>query len=515
MSRFACVWVPFFAAAAHERCEPALRERPLAVVSAPGDSPAARIVEANGVARAAGVRPGTTEAEGRTRCAALEIRKLSREHVASARHALLEGALAVSPRVEDGGAGLVYVDTRGLDRLFGDPGAIGDRLLRQARGVGLPARVGLAPSRTAARVAATRSGHRVTVIPTGCEREALAGVPLAVLTLSADLASTLARWGITTLGQLAALPRDGIATRLGGAGLRAQDLALGRDREPFQGYAPPPFFEEAQGLEWELDSLLALGVVLRGVLERLCARLTAAHVFADALDVRLELASGERHARAVALAAPMREVAPMLALVTLDLAAHPPGAPVTGVALSARPVRARAGQGGLWQPAAPALRDLAVVLGRLATLVGADNVGSPVVLDSHCPAAFEIAPFTPPPAGAGTGTGEPHAPAADPPHLALRRLSPPRRVEVETDGERPLRVDMAPRVDAPAAAGPRAPSARQNVVRCAGPWRSSGDWWDARAWARDEWDVMLGDGTLWRLARDRITGHWSLDGAYD
>src|SRR2546425_781049 len=44
----ACVWVPFFAAAAAERCEPALAERPLAIVR--GTPPATRVVEANAVA---------------------------------------------------------------------------------------------------------------------------------------------------------------------------------------------------------------------------------------------------------------------------------------------------------------------------------------------------------------------------------------------------------------------------------------------------------------------------------
>src|SRR5439155_425030 len=206
-------------------------------------------------------------------------------------------------------------------------------------------------------------------------------------------------WGVRTLGELAALPRDGLAVRLGPAGLRAHDLALGHDRDPFCAWTPPPFWDEAQGLEWEIDSLGALAVVLDAVLGRLCARLVAASLAADALDVRLELASGGHHARAVALAVPMCEVKPMLALLTLDLEAHPPAAAVTRVTVSAHPVRAR-GEG-------------------------------------------------------------------------------------------------------------------QCVVGCAGPWRASGAWWDVQAWARDEWDVALGDGTLCRLARDLTTDGWSLDGVYD
>jgi len=549
VSRFACLWVECFVAAAVERSEPALRAAPLAVV-APAPS-VTRVVDANAAAREYGVRAGVTETEARARCPALVTRSFSEAHVRSARHALLEAALGVSPRVEDAGAGLVYVDAVGLTWLHGDPAAIGRRLVSQARAVGFPGcRVALAGSRAAARVAAVSAAEPLTVVPPGAERAALTGARLAALDLAPDLAATLEGWGVRTLGELAALPRDGLAVRLGPAGLRAHDLALGHDRDPFCAWTPPPFWEEAQGLEWEIDSLGALGVVLDAVLGRLCARLVAASLAADALDIRLELASGGHHARTVALAVPMCEVKPMLALIVLDLEAHPPNAAVTRVTASAHPVRARAGQGGLWQPPAPRLRDLVAVLARLAALVGPDNVASPRLDDSHRPDAYTMLPFSPPDEPGGANGADPGAgsvprargrrdpfpptdsgpraprwsPAAteqrtraawsrdpggggrtrgqDPPlsdenRLMLRRVRPARRVPVATDDERPSRVDG------------------QRVVGCAGPWRASGAWWDVEAWARDEWDVALGDGTLCRLARDLTTGEWCVDGVYD
>src|SRR5439155_613530 len=76
----------------------------------------------------------------------LRTRLRVEEYVASARHALLEAALAVSPRIEDGGAGLAYVETVGLERLIGDPAAIGRRLVHQVRAIGLIPRVALAAS---------------------------------------------------------------------------------------------------------------------------------------------------------------------------------------------------------------------------------------------------------------------------------------------------------------------------------------------------------------------------------
>jgi len=507
VSRFACVLVEHFGAAAVERCEPSLRERPLAILGAGGDrpkvedgrAPTARIMttlEANGVAREHGVRPGMTETEARARCPMLTTRAWVEEHVAAARHALLEAALAVSPRIEDGGPGLAYLDTVGLERLIGEPATIGRRLVHQVRAIGLIPRIGLAASRTAARIAAATGSGSVTVIPPGHERAMLAKISITTLHLAPDLAATLARWGVRTLGELATLPRGGLAARLGPAGLRAHDLALGLDRDPFRPWTPPPFWEEAQGLDWEIDSLGVLAGVLETVLERLCRRLAAVSLVADSVEIRLGLASGGHHARNVALAYPMSEAKPMLTLAVLDLEAHPPPAAVTRVTISAHPIRTQATQGGLWQPSAPAPRDLVTVLARLAALVGADNLGSPAVIDSHRSDAFTMLAFSP---ASDPESFDPRpdddAPGAD--RIALRRMRPPRRVEVETAGERPVRVDA------------------RFVMAAAGPWRGSGDWWDLQAWARDEWDVALGDGVLCRLFRDRLAGHWYLDGVYD
>jgi hypothetical protein len=68
-----------------------------------------------------------------------------------------------------------------------------------------------------------------------------------------------------------------------------------------------------------------------------------------------------------------------------------------------------------------------------------------------------------------------------------------------------------------------------HVDRCAGPWRTSGDWWiggrtaDAGAtvraprasWDRDEWDVALSDGATYRVFRERESGAWFIEGILD
>ncbi len=502
MTRVACVLVPHFAAAAAERVDPGLRERPLAIVA--GAPPLTRLVEANTAAREHGVAPGMTEAEARTRCPTLASRPAMPELVEAATQALLQACLGVSPRIEHAGSGLVHVEIEGLERLIGPDRAIGDRLARLTARVGLPgACVGIADSRVAARVAARRATARVTVIPAGADQASLAAASLDVLDLPDDFRATLSRWGLTTVGELAAQPRIGLADRLGPAGLRAQALARGHDLEPFRPYVAPPFWEEALGVDWEIDTLPALVVALERLVGRLSARLGTARLAADGLTLGLELASGGGDHRLVPLAYPLREPEPMRALLRFSLEAHPPPGAVTRITLGASAVAARPAPRELWEPAGPPTRDLDAVLARLVVLAGPESIGSPVVSDSHRPDAFVLVPFVSPAGTAPLGTLPPAAV-----RLALRRLRPPRAIEVEPDGvtdgvgQRLTRV----RLDG------RAPI---RVLTCAGPWRLSGEWWDAAPWARDEWDVELANGLVCRLARDGLRGTWYLDGIYD
>ncbi|HYE93675.1 MAG TPA: hypothetical protein VEA38_21770, partial [Terriglobales bacterium] len=346
----------------------------------------------------------------------------------------------------------------------------------------------------AARVAA-RLGRAVTVIPPGRERAMLAAAPVAVLEPDPKITAVLTQWGIRTLGDLAALPRAELSARLGAPGVRLHELACGEDRDLFVPYSPPPFYQEAQQVEWELTTLAQLAEVLVLVLERLCTRLALSHLVADVVDLDLTLTTAAHHHVRVPFAYPLRDSAAMVKLALQSIESNPPTSAATALAVTAHPVRALPGQHGLWEPRLPAARDLATILTRLSTLVGADAVGSPRVLDSHRPDAVTLTKFAleGPSATATPGAGE-HA------HLMLRRVRPPRAISVEAD-EVPRAVTWN--------------GVRYGVTTAAGPWRLSGEWWDVAGWARDEWDVALADGTLCRVARDLRTGAWLLDGVYD
>jgi protein ImuB len=157
----------------------------------------------------------------------------------------------------------------------------------------------------------------------------------------------------------------------------------------------------------------------------------------------------------------------------------------------------RAEQMSLFGPRAPAPARLATTLARLSSLVGPDRVGAPVVPDTHDPAAFDLAPFAPPALDdAPASTGAPSR------SLARRMLRPPRVAEVFCDRALPTYV--------------RADGMGGRVVQIAGPWRTRHGWWRGEGEShRDDFDVTLSDGGVYRIFHDLVNGGWFIDAQYD
>ncbi|HMB52650.1 MAG TPA: DNA polymerase Y family protein [Thermoanaerobaculia bacterium] len=356
MSWVACLVVPLFPLAARLRSEPELLDEAVVVVE--GNGNAARVVAATRRGRRAGIEAGQTLPQARALLPKLTVRGRDERCEASAQEALLDAAGELSPRVEDGGAGVVYADATGLERYVGRHAAgrswqqaLGQALVDAADRAGLPTRAGVATSKLAARVAADQPGSP-TVVAAGEEAAFLAPLPLASLTPGAKVATTLERWGLHSVGDFARLPAAEVASRLGSAGEELHAVARGEDPRPLVPHAPPPVFREGMELEWPIVQLEPFLFVGRAALERLTARLAGRGLACVRLEVSLRLEPDGHHERSIDLPAPTRDAKTLLTLVRLDLEAHPPGAPVAGFTLAAHPDRPREAQLTLFGPEA-------------------------------------------------------------------------------------------------------------------------------------------------------------------
>jgi protein ImuB len=491
--RLASLYVPDFPLAALLRAEPDLIGTPLAVVDELRSLARLKAISAEAVRR--GVTVGLTTAQAKAIAADLVVRQVAPGVLRAAQAALCDAAESFTPRVEDAGEGLAYLDVEGVGALFESESRLANALAQRVMSFGLEARVGVAGSKVAAYLAACHGGGGA-VIPPGEEWHFLAPVPIRLLEPGPDLAATLQRWGIRRIGDLAALPMTAVGARLGPEGVSLVRRARGEDERPLVPRLLPLQFEEEVEIEYSIEALEPLLFVLRGLLDRLTARLALRGFICGDLRLSLRFGNRGRDERTIAVVAPSNEVKVLLALVRLQLEMHPPTAAIEGVRIAAVGERLRAAQLDLFRPNGPAPTRLAITLARLGAICGADRVGAPAVADTYRPDAYGLAPFHP------TSALSPQPSALSPTiPLALRAVRPPRAVEVFCERDRLEFV--------------RGDGLAGRVVHAAGPWRVHGEWWSESGYARDYYDVQLSDGCVYRLYCDLGTRNWFVDGVYD
>jgi protein ImuB len=407
-------------------------------------------------------------------------------------------AFEFSPTVEQTAPDTVALDVSGLDRLFGLPQEIAAAMAHRAAETGLACHIALAANPDAAICAArgfSRARLGPSVIPQGDEAKFLGPLPLWLLEPSPELLETLGRWGIRRFQELAALPPLGIAERLGPEGLRLRELARGEASRKLLPIPDPLRFEDQVELEYPIELLEPLGFLLTRLINGLATSLATRGLATDELRLRLKLENRDTHRRTLRLPVPSLDAKAFLKLLQLDLAAHPPAAPIVHVWFGVNPVRPQSAQSGLFVPTAPEPVGLELTLARIRAIVGEDRAGSPRLLDTHRPGAFCME--RPSPAGAPSGAAAGSRVLGA--RLTLRLFRPPRPARVALAEGHPSFI--------------AAQAIRGKVMDMAGPWRTSGDWWTADSWSRDEWDIALSDGILYRLYCS--PAGWFVEGSYD
>lgn len=449
---------------------------------------------------------------------------------------------AFSPWVEAVEADLVLMDLGGLTRQWPEEKQLAVAIRQKFEEQDLRAQVAIASNRITARLLA-RGCVDSAVVPPGQEKQFLAPLPLELLEPPEELRQVFERWGLQTLEDLARLPKNSLAQRLGEKGMELYFQACGQDGAPLTPCIPTEIFEASFVFDWPLDNSEPLAFTMNHLLERLCTQLASVCLATEGVTLSLELANRASDTRLLRFGYPLRDPSTILSLLRMNLETHPPEAAIIslGIRLCTTPLRPI--QFSLIDPPLPAPEKLARTLARLAALVGEQNVGSPALLDTHRPDAFLMQSFQPSAGRTSQVTGrrskvpsfecevshgctnlkrgardrEPETQSSEratsdlrpvtcdarPAYMALRRFRPPLPARVVTRQRQPVAVKTA--------------AIEGQVLKCGGPWRSSGEWWEnGQRWARDEWDVLLSNGGLYRLCRDLLQKEsWFVDGIYD
>ena len=282
-------------------------------------------------------------------------------------------------------------------------------------------------------------------------------------------------------------------------------------KEPVQG------FEKSVELDDPVDLIEPLSFIIAGLLNQLCASLQASALATNELRFRLRLENRTEIHRTLPLPFPTRDQKILLKLLLLDIEADPPKAAIVGVSIKAEPAKPRVTQHGLFQALSPEPEKLELTIARIAKMVGAHNIGSPEILNTHRPGVFRMRKFRV--LRSSRSKSRSRSKPSKPSIISrlerkqgFRVFNPPLQVEVHAPSGRPTRISAK-----------KASNTRRNidgrVMKRAGPWRKTGDWWADDSWARDEWDVAIGSSNveqgLYRIYHDLQTDAWFVEGMYD
>jgi nucleotidyltransferase/DNA polymerase involved in DNA repair len=405
---------------------------------------------------------------------------------------VLDALDAVSPLVDDVRPGLAFLEMRGIE---GSAHAWMVRARATLLSFALPFRFGIGANKICARAAAHVSGDGIC--PDGAERALLAPLPVTLLDVDEPTRERLRLLGIERLGDVARLPHGPFVRRFGPAAATWHALARGIDRSPFVPRGHAVAIEASMFGEGHADDEAQVIFALRILLARIAADLERCGKRAGTLRLDIELEDGTTNGMDVPLATPTAYERAMLDVMRAKIEGMTFTAAIVGLRVRALQLE----EGGESQTLFVAddldPQRIAVAIARLEAVLG-ERMQRARTNEAHAlEERFSYERFVPP-------KREMFAEASLPPGAAL---VPQLRLLAVRE------IDVRLRAGEPAFIGE--PS--QAVLECAGPWRieerPSTPLRTAEAIVRDEYDVLLEDGALYRIYRQGT--RWYLRGAYD
>ncbi|MFN2542741.1 MAG: hypothetical protein ABR514_11340, partial [Chthoniobacterales bacterium] len=161
-----------------------------------------------------------------------------------------------------------------------------------------------------------------------------------------DILEVLRKWGIHTLGQLAALDREELRARLGPEAVRLWERANGTATRLLKFVLPPESFEESFEFEHEIETAEPLLFMLRRFLEQLAFRLSAIYLVARELILTITFSGEQTNAsaartyeRVFKIPQPTNDVDLLFRMLQTHLENFTSEQPIVAVALRAEPIR--------------------------------------------------------------------------------------------------------------------------------------------------------------------------------
>src|SRR5260370_42675954 len=123
-----------------------------------------------------------------------------------------------------------------------------------------------------------------------------------------QILAILHKWGIHTIGQLAALNKQQLGERLGPEAIRMWERANGQSSRVIKLIRPSESFQESFEFENEIEAAEPLLFMLRRFLEQLALRLSSIYLVAKELTLQITIADKQIYERVFKIPQPTNDV---------------------------------------------------------------------------------------------------------------------------------------------------------------------------------------------------------------
>lgn len=397
----------------------------------------------------------------------------------------------------------LYLALDGVTHLYGDELQFAEYVARQFRGAGYRPRLAIANTTSAAWAVTRFSRSALKVIPESADK-LLHRLPIAALRLSDKTLDQLDRLGIHQVGQLADLPRESLPSRIGKTVLKQLDRLSGDYLEPLVSHQPPPIFEQQWSLEQATSHWETIQHIVRVLLQRLAEKLARHGRGTVRFTIRFDCAPSDPLLIQVGLYRPSADADHLNHLAQMQLESVKALRAVdcvTVIATDTEPLEQS--QRDLFGESLENPRELADLVERLSSRLGAERVAKPILLDDWQPEkAFGYRPLT---GGGLVGDGLKSTVGIRPAgalQRPLRIFSPPPPIEV-----------LAVIPDGPP--GCFYYQGQKRITACWGPERIETAWWRGPSVKRDYYRVETESASRFWIFRRLNDGQWFLQGRFD
>lgn len=400
---------------------------------------------------------------------------------------LVEIANRFSHRVEAIESGVLF-DVSGMHNRIGSPSQIAGKIFEEVREKNIDANVAVAANAQTA-VLYARSKPGVTVVEDKIHQR----LPLESLGIDQDTLNIFHTLGLEDSADLKNIPEAELIARYGRDFRKVIDLINQNGVHVLTPNLKENNVSWNYDLDFPVDDFERLIFILGHGLGKILEETAYFGFSSEQIDIALRLDDKTTAEYSIKLSFPTMDKAFWLKLINLRIGNNPPPCEIVSIKLVCCFARQRAIARGLFSATRPEPESLLLTVDKIKNIVGAANVGVPVLVDQRLPEEFALDAEKLP---AGREQKE-YSEAK--PVLALTYFHPPLVADVSIFKGRLMYL--------------KTQYFAGKVIEYGGTWKESSQWWTRRLWERMEWDVELEDRRLYRLAMNKTD--WFITGVYD